>query len=67
MFAALPYMGYLQTACTDGKNGVGSARTCVNSMAAGSLRTTCQNGLEDLGGALTSPFSTANQGKVASS
>lgn len=62
MTAAITYMGFLQTACADGRSHLGTTRSCVNSMAAGTLKTTCTTGLEQLGGALASPFDTANQG-----
>jgi len=58
---AITYMGFLQTACADGRSHLGTTRSCVNSMAAGTLKTTCTTGLEQLGGALASPFDTANQ------
>ena len=62
-FAALTYMEIMKTRCDDGRSGVGTARTCVNSMVSGSLRTTLENNMEQLGGALNPPFSTAIQGE----
>lgn len=59
-------MEIMKTKCEDGRDGVGTARTCINSMVSGSLRTTLQNNLEDLGGALHPPFNTANQGVILS-
>ena len=63
MFAAKTWLGHLQTRCNDGKSGVGAARTCVNKMPSGSLRTSLENKLESFGGALEPSFSTATSGE----
>ena len=43
--AAIVYLGYVLTACDNGASGVDTARSCVNSMSSGGVRTTCRNGL----------------------
>ena len=62
IFVALTYMEIMKTRCGDGRSMVGSARTCVNKMVAGSLKTNLGNNMEQLGGALNPSFNEANQG-----
>lgn len=62
--SAIDYMTIMQDKCTGGRNGLGTARTCVNSMVSSTLKTTLGNNLEDLGGALYPSFNTANEGEM---
>ena len=61
-FTANTWLNKLKSTCNGGKSGVGAARSCVNSMSSGILKTSLGNKLEDFGGAIEPSFSDAVTG-----
>jgi len=57
---SITWLQIMKTTCNSGASSVSEARGCVDSMASGSVRTSCENGLEELGGSLVSPLSSVN-------
>lgn len=64
LILAITWLQIMKTTCNSGASSVSEARGCVDSMASGSVRTSCENGLEELGGSLVSPLSSVNDGNV---